>query len=87
MQDSVIGRQVEADWGAMIPPSVGVIAGTRVCPGVWERQVLINWDDDSSDWYNIKEIRMPGWRSVNGSPIGLYWKMSETWMESFGEVK
>lgn len=83
MKESVIGREVFANYGAMHPEVNGVIKGTRVFE-CRERQVLIQWDDDRTEWKNIAHIRYPARRDMNGSPIGVFWDMGESWMKAWG---
>ena len=68
---NLIGQKVEANWGAMYPTSEGVVYGH-----IGKRDVLIRWEDGTKSEVDIDDIRELGYRSLNGSPIGI----------SFGEV-
>tara|TARA_B110000259_G_C13633628_1_gene249290 strand:+ start:144 stop:356 length:213 start_codon:yes stop_codon:yes gene_type:complete len=68
---NLCGQKVEANWGAMIPIEDGFIKRHL---GV--DSVVIKWDNGSESEVKIEEIHEPGYRSQNGSPIGLF----------FGEV-
>lgn len=70
-----IGTKVQGFYGAMIPPANGHVAS--VLNGV----ALIKWEeyDDEGQLVGefaeqklVSEIHEPGWRSVNGSPIGVF---------------
>lgn len=71
---SLVGRCVEANWGAMYPPEQGVITDTRVLDGQ-QCQVCVQWQD-TAEWRDVTDIREPGTRSPNGSPIGVFWDWS-----------
>ena len=68
---NLIGKKVEANWGAMYPTAEGVIYGQ-----VGQRDVIIRWNDGSKYQMNLNDIHELGYRSVNGSPLGVF----------FGEV-
>ena len=68
---NLIGQKVEANWGAMFPISEGLVDRH-----VGEDKVIIKWDDGDSMEVDIQDIRELGYRSLNGSPIGIF----------FGEV-
>jgi hypothetical protein len=70
-----IGTKVEGRWGAMIPTSEGTIIA------VTETSVEIEWAKDDEDLLNQvlgndtvekDHLREEGYRSANGSPIGIY---------------
>ena len=68
---NLIGQKVEANWGAMYPIQEGVVYGH-----IGKRDVLIRWNDGTKCEVDIDEIHDIGWRSPNGSGIGIF----------FGEV-
>ena len=70
-----VGTKVEGVYGAMIPVANGFIAS------IIDDVVLIKWeeyDDDGvlvgsfAEQKRVSEIRQPGTRSANGSPIGVF---------------
>jgi len=68
---NLIGQKVEGMWGAMHPISYGLIERQ-----VGRDSVEIKWEDGFRQEILVDEIRESGWRSPNGSPIGIF----------FGEV-
>lgn len=66
----MIGSKVIGFWGAMFPEMEGVVQGTR--PG----EVLIAWED-YSEWVELSQIKEFGTRTVNGSPVGIFWENDE----------
>lgn len=80
MSEQLIGREVIGNFGAMHCVAEGVIKGTRVQD--YQRQVLVQWES-TSEWINLAEIKYPGQLSTNGSPIGVFWKMSDEWMAAW----
>jgi hypothetical protein len=68
---NLIGQKVEGNWGAMHPISYGLIDRQ-----VGSDSVEIKWEDGYRQEIQIDEIRECGYRSSNGSPIGIF----------FGEV-
>lgn len=68
---NLCGQKVEANWGAMIPIEEGFIKRHLGVDGV-----VIKWDNGAESEVKIDEIHEPGYRSRNGSPIGIF----------FGEV-
>lgn len=73
--NKLIGKEVIGDYGAMIPIAEGVIAGSRISDDFAHREVLVNWDYGNNEWIRLLDIKMPGEKSANGSPIGIFWKM------------
>ena len=73
--NNLIGKEVIGDYGAMIPIAEGVIAGSRISDDFAHREVLVNWDYGNNEWIRLLDIKMPGEKSANGSPIGIFWKM------------
>jgi hypothetical protein len=64
-----IGTKVTGNWGAMHPTSEGEVV--RIEKG----GVEILWDDESDvDYVHMSSIHEPGYRSANGSGIGIYIK-------------
>jgi hypothetical protein len=72
--EKLIGKEVIGNYGAMIPIAEGVIAGSRVSDDL-EREFLVNWENGDNEWIRSISIKMPGEVSVNGSGIGIFWKM------------
>lgn len=79
MSNIIVGTKVEGNWGAMHPTSYGVIVAmfnsTNLMDDVPRPTVTIRWDDDevlTKDDYYLEDIHLPGWTSVNGSPIGIF---------------
>jgi len=68
---NLIGQKVEANWGAMYPIEEGVVDGH-----IGASAVIIRWNDGSRSEVDALDIHEPGHRSVNGSPLGIF----------FGEV-
>ena len=68
---NLCGQKVEANWGAMIPIEEGFIKRH-----IGKDSVVIKWDNGAESEVKIDEIHEPGYRSRNGSPIGIF----------FGEV-
>jgi|TARA_R110000764_G_scaffold65210_1_gene136742 hypothetical protein len=68
---NLIGQKVEANWGAMYPIAEGV-----VCGHFGKDNVIIRWEDGTKSELDANSIHELGYRSVNGSPIGVF----------FGEV-
>lgn len=68
---NLIGQKVEGNWGAMHPISHGLINRQ-----IGRDSVEIKWEDGYRQEILVDEIRESGWRSPNGSPIGIF----------FGEV-
>ena len=66
---NLIGKKVEANWGAMHPTAEGVIYGQ-----VGQRDVIIRWNDGSKYQMNLNDIHEFGYRSANGSPIGIFFE-------------
>ena len=68
---NLIGQKVEANWGAMFPTLEGLID-----QHIGQDRVIIKWDDGDRMEVAINDIHELGYRSPNGSPIGIF----------FGEV-
>ena len=68
---NLIGQKVEGNWGAMYPISHGLIDRQ-----VGRDIVEIKWEDGYREEVRVDDIHELGYRSLNGSPIGI----------SFGEV-
>jgi hypothetical protein len=73
--NKLIGKEVIGDYGAMIPIAEGVIAGAKVSDDCAHREVLVNWEGGDNEWIRLLDIKKPGEKSANGSPIGIFWKM------------
>ena len=62
-----LGSKVEGNWGAMHPTSSGVITAIN------DDEATIDWGDQPGDHImEVERIHQPGYRSVNGSPIGVF---------------
>lgn len=70
-----VGTKVEGVYGAMIPVATGYIAS--VINGV----AMIAWQEHDEDGVlvgsfheqvRVSEIKTPGTKSANGSPIGIF---------------
>ena len=68
---NLIGQKVEANWGAMSPTVEGLVDRH-----IGQDRVVIKWNDGDRMEVDIQDIRELGYRSRNGSPIGIF----------FGEV-
>ena len=68
---NLIGQKVEGNWGAMHPISHGLI--DRL---IGKDMVEIRWEDGYREEIRVDDIGECGFRSPNGSPIGIF----------FGEV-
>ena len=74
----MIGQRVECVFGACYPVEYGKIVGFEDVPdgrffrgGVF---ALIRWDDrpDHPERVRLSDIHRRGWRSANGSPLGVF---------------
>lgn len=74
----VIGQRVEGNFGAGYPTQGGTIIGFDQVPdgrffrgGVY---AVIRWDDrpGAPQRVRLNDIHRPGWRSANGSPLGVF---------------
>lgn len=61
------GTQVIANYGAMFPTSEGEVVKCNA-----DGSYTVMFDDGAVR--TVEDIREPGWRSVNGSPIGIFVK-------------
>mgnify|MGYP001087024751 CR=1 FL=1 len=74
----MIGQRVECVCGAMYPPYGGTVVGFFDEPaGRFARggvYALICWDDrpDRPERVRLSDIHRRGWRSANGSPLGVF---------------
>ena len=74
----MIGQRVECVCGAMYPPYGGTVVGFFDEPaGRFSRggvYALIRWDDrpDRPERVRLSDINRRGWRSANGSPLGVF---------------
>jgi len=67
--DIEIGTKVTGNWGAMFPTSEGEIVKIE------KQGVEILWDDETEvDFCSMSSLHEKGWRSENGSPIGIFLK-------------
>ena len=74
----MIGQRVEANYGACYPTRAGIVVGFEEVParrfsrgGIF---AVIRWEDTpgTPERVRLDEIHQPGWRSLNGSPIGVF---------------
>jgi hypothetical protein len=70
MMNIEIGTKVEGNWGAMIPMSFGEVVS------IVDNKVVVAFEDDEDGEMmhhtTVENIHPKGWRSVNGSPIGVF---------------
>jgi len=70
-----IGTKVIGNWGAMHPLSEGVIVNIEKPSLNGLRGVEILWDGEREvDFCHENSIHPKGWRSGNGSGIGIFIK-------------
>jgi len=72
---NLCGQKVEANWGAVCS-SVASVEEGFIKRHIGKDSVVIKWDNGAESEVKIDEIHEPGYRSRNGSPIGIF----------FGEV-
>lgn len=74
----MIGQRVECVCGACYPVQGGTIVGFEDVPGGRFSRggvfALIRWDDraDRPERVRLSDIHRRGWRSANGSPLGVF---------------
>lgn len=74
----MIGQPVERNCGACFPVETGTVVGfVNVPDGLVVRGgafALIRWDDcpDRPEMVRLSDIHNRGWRSVSGSPLGVF---------------
>lgn len=74
----MIGQRVERNCGACFPVEYGTVVGFVDVPdGRFSRggvHAVIRWDDhpDNPERVRLCEIHRRGWRSANGSPLGVF---------------
>ena len=72
----MVGQPVLCDCGAMFPQVGGVIIGfvdkeaTRWTPAA--TMAVIRWEDGRQDLHKLSDIHPQGWRSQNGSGLGVF---------------
>ena len=72
----MVGQPVAGNWGAMYPLEAGVIVGfaereaTRWTPAA--TMAVIRWEDGRQDLHKLSDIHPQGWRSQNGSGLGVF---------------
>ena len=66
---NLCGQKVEANWGAMHPTSEGLIDRH-----IGQDRVAIKWNDGDCMEIDIKDIHELGYRSINGAPIGVFFR-------------
>ena len=76
-----VGTEVVGNWGTCYPQEEGVV--TTLKPDEPDGNVLIaviQWKDEDGQlsskltFHPVDTIHKPGWRSPNGSPIGVFLK-------------
>ena len=73
---AAVGQRVVCVCGAMYAPANGVIAGfaeqeaTRFSPAAV--MARIRWEDGREEYEELSQIHPLGWRSANGSPLGVF---------------
>ena len=72
----MVGQPVVANCGAMFPLIVGVIAGFAKREATPWRDAAtvaaIRWEDGRLEYKDLADIHPAGWRSANGSPLGVF---------------
>lgn len=74
----IVGQRVERNCGAGFPLESGTVAGfVNVPDGLVIRGgvfALVRWDDTPNrlERVRLSDIHRRGWRSVNGSPLGVF---------------
>ena len=72
----MVGQPVVANCGAMFPLIVGVIAGFAKREATPWRDAAtvaaIHWEDGRLEYKDLADIHPAGWRSANGSPLGVF---------------
>lgn len=72
----MVGQPVIGNFGAMCPQEVGVIVGfldreaTRWTPAA--TMAVIRWTDGRTSREALDDIHPAGWRSLSGSPLGVF---------------
>lgn len=73
---ATVGQRVVCNCGAMFPLIDGVIVGfadreaTRwISAGT---MAVIRWEDGRQEYKDLEKIHPMGWRSANGSPLGVF---------------
>ena len=64
------GQELTANWGACYPVAKGKITGFEHRPA--DVLAVIEWEDGTHSKEELNRIHEPGWRSANGSPIGIF---------------
>lgn len=73
----MLGQQVEGNFGACYPAEYGIIVGFVEAPATrWKAEhveALVKWADRGRlERVDLSDIHPKGWRSANGSPIGIF---------------
>lgn len=74
----MIGQRVEANYGACFPTRSGIVVGFEEVPARRFSHgaiyAVIRWEDtpETPERVRLNEIHRPGWRSINGSPLGVF---------------
>ena len=72
----MVGQPVVANCGAMFPLIVGVIVGFAKREATPWRDTAtvaaIRWEDGRLEYKDLADIHPAGWRSANGSPLGVF---------------
>lgn len=73
---AAVGQRVVGNYGACAPLEGGVIIGfvereaTRWIPAT--TMAVVRWEDGRREYLKLSEIHPHGWRSTNGSGIGVF---------------
>lgn len=72
----MVGQPVVANCGAMFPLIIGVIVGFAKREATRWRDAAtvaaIRWEDGRLEYKDMADIHPAGWRSANGSPLGVF---------------
>lgn len=72
----MVGQPVVANCGSMFPLIVGVIIGFAKREATPWRDAAtvaaIRWEDGRLEYKDLADIHPAGWRSANGSPLGVF---------------
>lgn len=74
---TMIGQSVVGNFGAGFPNKDGIIIGFKNINSRFYgtyAAALILWEGKQLEVVSLSEIHKEGWRSVNGSPIGIFVK-------------
>jgi hypothetical protein len=76
-----VGTEVVGNWGTCYPQEEGVITAIKPAePGSDNKIASIQWKNEDGQlsskitFHPVDTIHKPGWRSPNGSPLGVFLK-------------